>query len=87
LVIIDWPFICICEGFFVAMIVLVEIYLRLEDRLLTAGNKSFTVTDDVPAGSLISNLTRVFLNCIRRFIFHVMKLKFEICNIRSRICA
>lgn len=53
------------QGFFVAMIVLVEIYLRLEDRLLTAGNKSFVVTDDViPAGSLIGNLTRVssFLN-------------------------
>lgn len=52
-------------GFFVAMIVLVEIYLRLEDRLLTAGNKSFVVTDDViPAGSLIGNLTREPSMCV-----------------------
>lgn len=45
------------------MIVLVEIYLRLEYRLLTAGNKSFIVTDDViSSGPLIGNLTRVSYN-------------------------
>ena len=41
------------------MIVLVEIYLRLEDRLLTANSKPLFVTDDVPVGPFIANLTRV----------------------------
>ncbi len=41
------------------MIVLVEIYLRLEDRLLTAGSKPLFVTDDVTPGSFVANLTRV----------------------------
>ena len=43
------------------MIVLVEIYLRLEDRLLTAGSKSFLVTDDVTTSTshFVANLTRV----------------------------
>lgn len=55
-------------GFFVAMIVLVEIYLRLEDRLLTAGNKSFIVTDDVPFPAGLGNLTRVYISKLFDFI-------------------
>jgi hypothetical protein len=55
-------------GFFVAMIVLVEIYLRLEDRLLTAGNKSFIVTDDVPLPAGLGNLTRVYISKLFDFI-------------------
>lgn len=90
---INWKKQCVgpCENcparigsFFVAMIVLVEIYLRLEDRLLTAGNKSFIVTDDVPpfpAG--LGNLTRVYayLNYlflfVRPYILEKSTLKFE----------
>lgn len=64
-----------------AMIVLVEIYLRLEDRLLTAGNKSFIVTDDVPLPAGLGNLTRVhtFLNNLILFVYLFGKLKFEFC--------
>ena len=48
-------------GFIVAMIVLVEIYLRLEDRLLTANAKQLLVTDDIahPLPSFLANLTKV----------------------------
>lgn len=46
-------------GFLIALVVLVEIYLRLEGRLLTTGNKPMFVTDDVTP--FISNLTKVFI--------------------------
>lgn len=43
------------------MIVLVEIYLRLEDRLLTANSKvAPIVTDDAPHPLMTANLTQVF---------------------------
>ena len=74
-IIIDCLIAYFYAGFFVAMIVLVEIYLRLEDRLLTAGNKSFIVTDDFHAGSQISNLTRVRF---QRAMFYFLPLRRQI---------
>lgn len=69
------------------MIVLVEIYLRLEDRLLTANAKQLLVTDDIahPLPSFLANLTKVRID-----VFHFRKvtsfsLDFE-CD-RNRICA